>query len=233
MPDMRFLIILLVFPFASKAQINAINWGVEDTSFCIVKSTDFIIVHDYLELYNYAGTDLDMQWVIQVAPDWPIQWEAGFTDPDSVYTDVLVEDTGSFVLPYPVAFSNKLILDVDHNGHIDSSYLRFKVYPVNFPDDTLWLNYCVIITAPDVSLDEADETGVSIWYNPITQVIQFANLSQSENLVAVYAANGDVVVYAVMDSGETEFPIKGLAPGVYVVMLDDGVKTHYQKITVN
>lgn len=198
---------MLCLSFSGRSQINTPTWGVEDTSFCIIKSTNFGIVHDYLELYNYAATDLQMRWVAQVSPDWPVQWEAGFSDPDSVYSNVLIEDSADFILPYPVAFSNKLILDVDHNNHLDTSYIRFKVFPVSYPADTLWLNYCVIITSPDVSVDESYSP--SIQFDPVTNQLIFEN---------ALAADWDLLIYSL--SGTTEME-KKISAGSYTILLPE------------
>lgn len=219
-------------PVFVNAQVYTNTWGVEDTTICLIKSTNFVMVHDYIEMYNTSGNDLQMQWEFFAAPDWPVEWEAGFTDPDSIYTNVLVEDTGQFLLPYPVEFSNKLIINVDHNNHIDTSYLKFKVYPVSFPADTLWLTYCIIITTPDLSSGSVEEQDYQMFYNQVEQKIFFKHVITEDAIISVYDVNGKLILERIVSDQTEEIFLAEFEKGIYLVKMRMGNFEQVQKIVV-
>lgn len=188
-----FLSALLFLPASLISQINTPTWGVDDTSNCTVKSIEFIMVHDYIQLFNNSGANQQMRWIRYTDPNWPVQWQAGFTDPDSFYVDVLIEDTAEFVMLDPIEFSNQLIINVDHNNHVDTSFMRFKVYPLAAPADSLWLNFCIIITMPDVSAGEVEHS-LELIYNADQQTIYFKGDVNSEILISLFDMNGKTIL---------------------------------------
>ena len=230
---MRLFIVLLLFPLAASSQVNTTTWGVDDTSICIVKSTDFFQVHDYIAMENFSGSPLSMVWVRHTALDWPVQWEAGFTDPDSFYTDVLVVDTGFFTLPYPVEFSNQLIIDVDHNNHVDTSYLKFKVYPAAYPEDSLWLTYCIIIHLPDVGFSENESTDFNIEFNAGENLLRIFSSVETAYQIEVVNLAGEIILSQSLHEKSEAISLTQLPTGIYIVRLQSAECSFSQKIVIH
>lgn len=204
-------------PTIAGAQINTTTWGVNDTSVCLIKSYEFIMPHGYIQMNNNSGADLPMRWIKQIDPNWPVGWETGFTDPDSAYADVLIEDSADFVLPFPDDFNDKLILNVDHNFVIDTSYIRFKVFPIDHPQDSLWLNFCVIIHAPDLSITNLNNE-LQVHVDVLNQTLSLDTPIQHAQ-VNIYDPGGKVV-FSASDFSDNQIDISGLNTGLYFIRFE-------------
>lgn len=225
--------ILSVFlPLNASAQINTPTWGVDDSSICIVKSVDFVMVHDYIELFNNSGADQQMRWIRYSDPNWPIQWEAGFTDPDSFYANVLTEDTAEFIMLDPIEFSNQLIINVDHNNHMDTSYLRFKVYPVAAPEDSLWLKFCIIITAQDAAVSQF-QNELQLVHDPNQQTIFFKGEVNTELTISLFDLNGKIILRQKISSSLELISVSHLVPGIYFAEISGIDFQSTQKLVLN
>jgi hypothetical protein len=209
-----FLYAVLVLPANLISQINTPTWGVDDTNNCTVKSIEFIMVHDYIELFNNSGANQQMRWIRYTDPNWPVQWQAGFTDPDSFYVDVLIEDTAEFIMLDPIEFANQLIINVDHNNHVDTSFLRFKVYPVAAPEDSLWLNFCIIITMPDVSVGEM-QSGLELIQDKNQNVIYLKGDVDSEITISLFDLNGKIILQEKISSPFEFVSVSQFERGIY------------------
>jgi len=227
-----FIVVLFCLPITLSAQINTPTWGVDDTSNCTVKSIDFIMVHDYIQLFNNSGSDQQMRWIRYTDPNWPLQWEAGFTDPDSFYVDVLIEDTAEFIMLDPIEFSNQLIINVDHNNHIDTSYLRFKVYPVATPADSLWLNFCIIITMPDVSVGEI-QNELELIHDPNQQTIYCKGEVNSELTISLFDMNGKIILEQKISSAFELISVSQFQSGIYFAKISGADFQLTQKLVLN
>ena len=146
MKKMMSVLIIFLFCLSGNSQINATYWGVADTNLVISKTTDFGTVHDYIELFNYSGQDLDMRWIANYQPDWPSLWTCDFTDPGGWHQGVQQLDSADFLITDPIGFQNKLIIGVAHFSQAGYGTVDFKVFPVNYPDDFLVLHYSTEIT---------------------------------------------------------------------------------------
>jgi len=186
--------------------------------------------HGYIQLNNNLGADLPMRWIKHVDPNWPVQWDAGFTDPDSAYVNVLIEDSADFVLPFPDDFNDKLILNIDHNFLIDTSYIRFKVFPIDHPEDSLWLNYCVIIHAPDLSVKEIS-ADLNILIDQSNQKILFSEGIFSAQL-KIYNLSGKLL-FSETDFSGNELKISYLNTGYYLIRIQSDEITFTQKFFLN
>lgn len=216
---MRLLFLFLLLPFSSKTQVNANSWGIEDTSLYIIKNTSFGVVHGYRELFNYSGGDLDMRWIRYTPSSWPVQWGSDFTDPSNTYPDVLIIDSGDFVLPDPPGFSNKLIIGVDHNGFADTSVIRFKVFPISDPTDTLWVNFHILIGNPGVSEVSSVDLNPKIIYQPESKQLYFEGLHDEQYVLTIFDLSGKIILETTIMSGIDKIDLPNLLPGVFLINL--------------
>jgi hypothetical protein len=209
--------------------------GVSDTSITLSKTTDFSAVHDYIELFNTAEEELTMRWICDKAVSWPVEWDLNFTDPSNDYPLVEDKDSADFTLPYPVGFSNKLIIGLKHYSLAAESSVRFKVFPVEHPEDTLWLTYNFVIEQGDATIGITDDLGAKV---PIFQLNNHQLIIKdgpvSSDLV-LYNLEGKAIFSATQLTGTSaEINLSKLPSGIYLAVLkrQDGVVCATKKLYV-
>ena len=220
------LIFISVFICQHKSisQIDANSWGVSDTNLFISKSTDFGTVHDYLALYNYSGQDLQMRWVKYLDSNWPSWWGLSFTDPDNYYPDILNIDSADFILPDPVGFSNKLIIGVNHQSYAWYATAHFKVFPVLYPTDTLWLHYNIEIVQGNATAAIDKESNNFTWeFIPsINQVILQGDLINYKSFTLFNLAGQKVISLNISTHSNAHFiHLPNLNAGIYLMQIKD------------
>lgn len=221
---MKYLILSLVLCTLSKnlsAQVNTATWGVSDTVIDIVKTTDFGPAHDYIELFNNSNQELQMRWIPKVPQGWPQLWIPNFTDPDSNYTDVRLVDSADFTLHNPVGWENKLIIGVSHQSYADSQTISFKVFPVNYPEDSLWIHFNVVINQGDAyaTINDA-HNDLNCYVNQLTEQIIINGDAGLDNFT-IYNLNGQAVMQGMLSPSIENKLIncRGLQSGTYILQL--------------
>lgn len=186
--DMKHFFLLVVFiPFVGIGQINNSSWGVSDTIITISKTTDYGAVHDYIEVFNNSGQDLQMRWMCLEPTSWPALWVTNFTDPENNYSDVQHLDSADFILLNPPVWANKLIIGVQHMSFAHTDTVSFKVWPLNFPEDSMTLHYVIVIAQGNA------------WASINESSIDFKYLYDAQNKTVRFAGNNaivDVTVYS-------------------------------------
>ncbi|MDX2361147.1 MAG: hypothetical protein QNK23_10090 [Crocinitomicaceae bacterium] len=189
----QFFLLFLFIPIAGIGQINNSSWGVADTIITIDKTTDFGPVHDYIEIFNNSGQDLQMRWMCLEPISWPTLWVTNFSDTENNYTDVQHIDSADFMLMDPPLWNNKLIIGVEHMSFAQTDTVSFKVWPLNFPEDSLTIHY-VIIIAQGNSWASINESSIDFKYlfNEQNKTIRFAG-SDAIVGVNIYSLTGRLV----------------------------------------
>ena len=217
---MRFFQVLglsVLVSFSSYGQINATYWGVEDTTLSISKTTDFGIVHDYLELYNYAGQDLDMRWIAYFGDFWPSLWIASFNDPGNWSQNISHLDSADFTLTDPVGFQNKLIIGVNHQSQAGTGTISFKVFPVDHPDDFLTLHYRTSIAQGNAFASIENSVDHQILINNIgDKMISISNVKKPTT-VKIYSLTGALIHSANVQESTSNLQLSHLESGFYMV----------------
>jgi hypothetical protein len=187
----------------------------------IIKTTDHGIAHEYIELYNISGGDLDMRWVRTVPPTWPTEWwGANYGDPDNYYADLIDQDSADFVLTDPVELGNKLIIGVTHNAYAANSVMKVTVFPIADRADSLVLIYNIFINQGDAyaSLEGVEGTQPSFYYNAVNSELIFSNLPDGTSEISIYDLGGKLVLQD-QTNGEKRSIGDQLKAGMYVVEL--------------
>lgn len=144
---MKLFIFLISFiPLITISQINNSSWGVSDTIFTITKTTDFSVVHGYIEIFNNSGQDIQMRWKCLETTSWPALWVTNFSDTEVNYYDVENLDSADFTLLNPPGWDNKLIIGVDHSSYAHTDTVSFKVWPIDTPENAITIHYVIIIS---------------------------------------------------------------------------------------
>lgn len=223
----RFIIFLVGFlSFWSSAQVNTPSWGVEDTIIVISKTTDFGPVHDYIEVFNNSGQDLNMRWICHEPISWPALWITNFTDPpQNNYDDVQDLDSADFVLTNPVSFLNKFIIGVQHQSYAHIDTIVFEVWPLDYPQDRLFLHYVIQIDQGNAwaLVDEPDFIQ-KMYVDKAHQLHLIGNFDQIE--LNLFALNGQHLLFHqdVSHSGECLVSLEGIKSGCYIVTIQSNGK---------
>lgn len=230
----RLYSLLLCFvAFGVKAQISTPTWGVNDTICNISKTTDYGIVHDYIELFNYSGENLDMRWILDIPPSWPSQWDANFADPSNTYPDVLVEDSAEFVINDPIGFDNKMIIGVQHHSYAYTSYLRFKVFPIEHPEDSLWLYFNTTI-AQGAAYFGTNELSNSILFQNHVDHMNIISNEEEFSGISIFSLEGKLVFQEKVNSHSIILNKSDYLSGIYIVNIATiSGKSLKKKIVIN
>ncbi|WP_027419053.1 hypothetical protein [Crocinitomix catalasitica] len=212
---MKLLIsVFILLPFLVNGQIVTATWGVSDTTVFVDRTTDVGVVHGYFEIFNYAERDLEMRWICQKAEDWPSDWDLVFTDPENYYPIVEHNDSADFLLTYPPGWANKLIYGMDHKGIAGTSSARFKVFPLDFPNDTIWLTYYFRMTDfIGAGIDDVvDLNTPAIHWNKSSLLLMLNNVPSGASL-EVYSLTGQIILEQTNLSEQESIPFNTCVNG--------------------
>lgn len=232
--------ILFLFLFVKAfgfGQINTPTWGISDTNLSIIKTTDFGTVHDYLELFNYSGQNLEMRWVAYFSLNWPSLWMVSFTDPTAWHTVINDLDSSGFIITDPIGWQNKLIIGVAHQSQAGIGTVRFKVFPINYPEDVLWLHYTTIINQGNASaaIDKAQKPTEVFIQTMQEKYVKIVNKLNVESEVKIYNLLGKEVYSSKLEIlGDQYIDLNFLQSGMYIVSVtgSKGVELGKKKIVL-
>jgi hypothetical protein len=149
--------------------LSAQTFHVSDTLVNIIKPSNDGVVHYYSEIYNDTQDTLFMRWISNSDPEYPTNWITYFQDPQTFYNPLLSLDSGDFYLGTSHISTDKLIYQVDHQGHVGRSSTIFKVFPINNRADVIYVTFFVKITqAPStLGIEEIRNLNSNIQYKSI------------------------------------------------------------------
>lgn len=190
---MKLFIFLISFiPLTTISQVNNSSWGVSDTIITITKTTDFGVVHDYIEIFNNSGQDLQMRWKCLESTSWPAPWVTNFSDTEEDYYDVENLDSANFTLLNPPGWDNKLIIGVDHSSYVHADTVSFKVWPIDTPENAITIHYVIIITESSASTSN-NENSSDLEYIIDHESSALKLKGDGEADIVVYSMTGQVV----------------------------------------
>lgn len=225
----HFIFLLFFIPLTGISQINNASWGVADTIITISKTTDFGPVHDYIEVFNNSGQDLQMRWKCLEPLSWPALWVTNFEDPENNHNDVQNLDSADFTLLNPPGWANKLIIGVQHMSYAHTDTVSFKVWPVNFPEDSITLHYVIIIAQGNAwaSIDE-NSPNIKYLFDAENKTLQLGGVG-SNAVVTIYSLTGQLVYsedkYSLETSGLID--LSDYSNEILLVNVDSENNQHY------
>lgn len=190
---MKLFIFLISFiPLIAISQINNSSWGVADTIITITKTTDFGPVHDYIEIFNNSGQELQMRWKCLETTSWPALWVTNFSDTEVDYYDVENLDSADFTLLNPPGWDNKLIIGVQHSSYAHTDTVSFKVWPIDTPENAITIHYVIIISQSIawVSINE-NSTDLEYIVDQESNVLKLKGDGAAD--IIVYSMTGQIV----------------------------------------
>lgn len=111
------------------------SFSFTDTLFEFHKTTNFGIVHWYLEIFNPDNVDTTLRWKVHFSDSFPSEWVINFEDQTANHTNVLDGDSADFVLKPDLDFPQKLVIGCDHNEVASKGdTVRFDIYHPENPE---------------------------------------------------------------------------------------------------
>ena len=220
---------LLILSFLFANTLNAQIYQVTTTHKNMVKTTDYGIMHEFIQIDNLIGTDFGMRWVaLQGSKSGcPTQWDIGVSDPDSAYATVNDNDSADFILSGTNSTNNKIILSVNHNGTVGDCAVNFRIYPLSDPSDITIIGFNVSVLPGSTGLDEINSKSEEYGYpNPVKNNYTF---KEQVKYFKIFDIDGRLLIEG-NDAKVIDF--SGLNNGTYIVLLEklDGDYVNYRII---
>jgi Secretion system C-terminal sorting domain len=154
-----------------------------------------------------------------VSSDFPSDWVVSFCDNRNCFATLVDED--SFAVVSKDA-ETEFKITVDPQGNADTSKVVYAVYDRNNPSvrDTVEFNF---ILQWGAGLMESGKVSQSLYPNPATNVLHFANI---ENLtsVRIYGADSKLVCTEMVSENQNTLNIETLPKGFYFVSYLSGTE---------
>ena len=189
----HFIFLLFFIPLSGISQFNNASWGVSDTLIYLSKTTDFGPVHYYIEVFNNSGQDLQMRWRCLEPVSWPSLWITNFKDTENDYSDVQNLDSADFTLLDPPGWANKLIIGVQHQSYAFTDTVSFKVWPLNYPEDSITVHYVFIIAQGDAWASINENTlDLKYLFDEENKTLQLGGTGSNAD-VKIYSLTGQLI----------------------------------------
>jgi len=210
MKNILVFILLIILSITVKAQI----YSVPNPYVNINKTTDFGVLHEYIQINNLTTQPFPMRWVATIG-GCPTGWLIGIADPDSSYTTLNTSDSAVFMLS-DTNINNKLIISVTHNGFIGQCTVDFRIYPLSDSTDITLVGFSITV-APGSS------TGVNsyiprkdnvVFPNPTNGIF---NIKEGFKKAMIYNSVGQLL----LESTNNKIDISKYMNGFYFLKLED------------
>ncbi len=203
--------ILFIFSvFSLKAQI----YNVPNPYVNINKTTDFGILHEYIQVNNLTSSPFPMRWVATISGCSP-NWDFGLTDPDSAYATLLNNDSAVFMLS-DTNLNNKLIISVVHNGYIGQCAVNFRIYPLSDSTDFTDIGFSITVTqgtGVGVNSFVAQKNDL-VYPNPSSGIF---TIKKPFLKAVLYNSLGEIVLSQL----EKEIDLSNNSKGLYFLKIED------------
>lgn len=137
------VLVTLLVPSAGKAQ----SFGVQDTIKYLVKDISASTPpHDNIQLINNTNDTLYLRWVETRLPGFSTAWDLGLQDPDNYYYPQIL-DSADFYIESPASSVDKMIINLYHNNNPGNGRVKYKIYDIANPSDSLNIYFDFTITA--------------------------------------------------------------------------------------
>jgi hypothetical protein len=166
---------------------------VSDTVVNIIKQSDNGVVHYYSEIFNDTTVLLNMRWIRHTGPNYPSNWITYFQDPQTYYNPLMNTDSADFYLDTVLDNMDKLIYQVNHQGHVGRGTSTFTVFPVNHRSDSIHVTFNVKITpATNTGIHTIDNADAFMNSQEIYEEIQVYN-TLGQLIEVFYKANSSII----------------------------------------
>lgn len=210
MKDIIVFVVIIILSISAKAQI----YSVPNPYVNINKTTDFGVLHEYIQINNLTSSPFPMRWVAQVG-GCPTGWNLSISDPDSMYNNLANNDSAMFMLS-DTNYYNKLIISVVHNGFVGACTVSFNIYPLSDSTDATNVGFNIYIS-------QGSSTGVNsylykkndvVYPNPSSGIFK---IKKEFKKAFIYNAVGVLL----KEEKTKEIDLSALTSGIYFLKLND------------
>ncbi len=230
---MRFVVIALFSLYS--LSINAQSFGVSDTLKILSKTTDFGVLHDFIQLENFSGKDLAMRWKQTISPGFPSAWIPSIQDPDNWYNHCDTVDSADFVLPDSTTFSDKMVIGLDHQQMVGAGFIYYQLFPIDDPTDTINIAFSLNVSegTGTTGLDKLSATTLEIYPNPASDEIRIIKPTELGIDFSIRLIDANGKVHGANYQNHKDYLLlerKDLASGIYMIQMMAGNALWQQKI---
>jgi len=195
------------------------SFNFTDTLFVFNKTTDFGVLHWYLEILNGSNVDSTLRWKVHFNDKLPKAWDITFDDQTTFHGKVNHLDSADFALYSNLEFPQKLIIGNNHNNVASSNdTVRFDIYYPSKPDNRKSIYFVFNITNRG-PLDITSSNKIitpKIYPNPCSSVLILHNFNTQEP-VQIINTYGKVIQHIKVLEQKSVVQMGNLSPGFYFV----------------
>ncbi len=233
-------ILLLSCSYLCKAQSS---FSVSPELVYAIKSADTQVFYNYAQFENHTNDTLQMRWVKTVLfTSNPIGqggghgggWNTAVQDPQNFYNPANTLDSADFYLKPETGSTDKFILQLFPDGIPGELLVRFKLYPINDPNDSLIVtfDYTAFDPATGVNAFELNKT-INVFPNPASDYFWLENDSKEKIKVTLLNGNGQLIRKKQLERGTSfKFDCSGMPRGWYYVLLETDHQFGIKRIAV-
>lgn len=200
------------------------SFGVSDTLKILSKTTDFGTMHDFIQLENYSGKDLNMRWKQSFSAGFPSNWIPSIQDPDNWYNPCDTIDSADFVLPDSVSVTDKMVIGLDHQQTVGAGTIYYQLFPIDDPTDTINIAFSINVSqgTGTTAISEYESNELEVFPNPMNDKLWIRKTVDWSKTVNPYLLNINGVKQNIHLEETNDFIIlhkKDLPSGIYYLQV--------------
>ena len=177
------------------------SYSVSDTLKILSKSTDFGILHDFIQIENNSGQDLNMRWIQRFDAGFPSSWIPSIQDPDNWYNPCDTIDSADFVLKINPGSGNKMVIGLDHQNSVGAGVVYYTLFPVSNRSDSTTIAFSINISegtgVTSISKQLSKDTfEIFIFPNPTNGQFLISGLIIGDEL-SIHDITGQLIEYKI------------------------------------
>lgn len=199
--------------------MNAQSFGVQDTIKYLVKDVNSSTPpHDYIQLTNNTNDTLHLRWVETKQAGFPAAWDLGLQDPQTYYYPQVL-DSADFYIESPASTLDKMIINLFHNNTAGTGRVKYKIYDIANPSDSLNIYFDFTITAQGQS-NGISENSADYFTHTVSQNELIITSKDENNIDRIQLFSIDGKLIRDLNSSEATTSLQlPESTGVYIVLV--------------
>lgn len=182
----------------------------------------------FIVIRNNGTTKINLTYS-NASYSFPSGWNYGVCDTYNCMGGINPGNWNLDSLPPGAGNEFYIELSIDPGTVIGSGYLEVHLWQNDFPnqvDTLLWK-----ISSPGVGVEEiSDNKTMSVFPNPVKDILYIANDINENSLVYVTDALGRNMIRTTISSTQNSIDVSSFEKGIYTLVIESKEKLRYQKI---